>query len=52
MNSRGSKASTEERAVEENTRLAEVIAESNYVNYRMKMEYDKNKLKMEKSLTK
>ena len=37
-NSRGSKVNMEERAIEENLRLAEVIAEANYADQKMKME--------------
>ena len=40
-NSRGSKISMEERAIEENIRLAEVIPEANYAEQKIKMEYDR-----------
>ena len=48
----GSKVSMEERVSEENIRLAEVIAESNYADQKMKMEYDKKRLKMEERVAK
>ena len=40
-NSRDSKISMEERAIEENIRLAEVIPEANYAKQKIKMEYDR-----------
>ena len=40
-NSRDSKISMEERAIEENIRLAEVIPEANYAEQKIKMEYDR-----------
>ena len=40
-NSRDSKISMEERAIEENIRLAEVIPEANYPEQKIKMEYDR-----------
>ena len=42
----------EERAIEENIRLAEVIAESNYADQKIKVEYDGKKLEMEKMVAK
>ena len=52
MNSRGSKVSIEERAIEENIRLAEVIAEANYADQKIKMEYDRKKLEIEERVAK
>ena len=51
-NSRGSKVSMEERSIEENIRLAEVIAETNYADQKMRMEYDRKKLEMEERVVK
>ena len=51
-NSRGSKVNMEERTIEENLRLAEVIAEANYADQKMKMEYDRRKLEMEERAAK
>ena len=51
-NSRGSKVSMEERAIEENIRLAEVIAEANYADQKIKMEYDRKKLEIEERVAK
>ena len=45
-NSRGSKVSMEERAIEENIRIAEVITEASYADQKIKMEYDRNKLEI------
>ena len=42
----------EERAIEENIRLAEVISEANYSYQKIKMEYDRNKLEMEENMAK
>ena len=42
----------EERAIEENIRLAEVIAETNYADQKIKMEYDRKKLEMERRVAK
>ena len=42
----------EERAIENNIRLAEVISEANYSYQKMKMEYDRNKLEMEENMAK
>ena len=44
-NSRGSKVNMEEKATEENSRLAEVIAASNYADQKMKMEYDRKEVR-------
>ena len=49
-NSRGSKVSLEERAIEENIRLAEVIAEANHADQKIKMEYDSKKLEIEEKV--
>ena len=38
----------EERATEENIRLAEVIVEANYADHKIKMEYDRKKLRWQK----
>ena len=51
-NPRGSKVSMEERVIEENIRLAEVIAKTNYADQKMKMEYDRKKLEIEERLAK
>ena len=51
-NSRGSKVSMEEIAIEENIRLAEVIVEANYADHKIKMEYDRKKLEIEKKVAK
>ena len=51
-NSRGSKVSMEERAIEEKIRLAEVIAEANYADQKIKMEYDRKKLEIEEKVAK
>ena len=45
-NSRGSKVSMEERAIEENIRIAEVITEASYADQKIKMEYDRKKLEI------
>ena len=50
-NSRSSKVSIEERAIKKN-RLAGVIAEANYADQKMKMEYDKKKLQIEERAAK
>ena len=42
----------EERAIEENIRLAEVISEANHSYQKIKMEYDRNKLEMEENMAK
>ena len=42
----------EERAIDENIRLAEVISEANYSYQKIKMEYDRNKLEMEENMAK
>ena len=46
------KVTKEERAIEENIRLNEVIAEANYADQKMKMEYDRKKLEMEERVAK
>ena len=51
-NSRGSKVGMEEIAIEENIRLAEVIVEANYADHKIKMEYDRKKLEIEKKVAK
>ena len=51
-NSIGSKVSMEERLIEENIRLAEVIAEANYADQKIKMEYDRKKLEIEEKVAK
>ena len=51
-NSRGSKVSMEEIAIEENIRLAEVIVEANYADHKIKMEYDRKKLEIEEKVAK
>ena len=51
-NSRGSKVHMEEKAIEENIRLAEVIAKAKYTDQKMKMEYDRKKLEMEERVAK
>ena len=42
----------EERAIEDNIRLAAVISEANYSYQKIKMEYDRNKLEMEENMAK
>ena len=42
----------EERAIEENIRLAEVIVEANYADHKIKMEYDRKKLEIEEKVAK
>ena len=42
----------EVRAIEENIKLAEVIAESNYADRKMKIECDQKKLEMEERMAK
>ena len=42
----------EERATEENIRLAEVIVEANYADHKIKMEYDRKKLEIEEKVAK
>ena len=42
----------EERAIEVNISLHEVIAESNYADQKMIMEYDRKKLEMEEKVVK
>ena len=42
----------EERAIEENIKLAEVIAEANYADQKIKMEYDRKKLEIEERVAK
>ena len=42
----------EERAIEENIRLAEVIAEANYAEQKIKMENDRKKLEIEEKVAK
>ena len=42
----------EERAIEENNRLAEMIAESNYADQKTEMEYDRKKLEIKERVTK
>ena len=51
-NSIGSKVSMEERLIEENIRLAEVIAEANYADQKIKMEYDGKKIEIEEKVAK
>ena len=51
-NSRGSEVSMEERAINENIRFAEVIAEANYADQKIKMEYDRKKLEIEEKVAK
>ena len=51
-NSRGSKVGMEERPIEENIRLAEGIAEANYVDQKKKMEYDRKKLTIKEKVAK
>ena len=51
-NSRVSKLSTEKRGIEENIRVAEVIAEANYAEHKIKMEYDRKKLEIDKKVAK
>ena len=50
-NCRGSKVRMEERAIEENIRLAEVITKSIYADQKLKMEYNR-KLEMEEKVAK
>ena len=50
-NSRGSKVSMEERTTEQYIRLAE-IAESNYADQKMKIEYNRKKLEIEEKVAK
>ena len=42
----------EERAIEENIRLAEVIVQTNYADQKIKMEYDRKKLEIEEKVAK
>ena len=42
----------EERAIDDNIRLAEVIAEAKYADQKMKMEYDRKKFEMEERVEK
>lgn len=51
VNCRGSKVRMEERAIEENIRLAEVITKSIYADQKLKMEYNR-KLEMEEKVAK
>ena len=50
--SRLSKVNIEERAIEENLRLAEVIAESDFADQRIKIKYYRKKLEMEERVAK
>ena len=50
--SRLSKVNIEERAIEENLRLAEVIAESNFADQRIKIKYYRKKLEMKERVAK
>ena len=51
-NSRGSKVSMEERTTEQYIRIAEKIAESNYADQKMKIEYNRKKLEIEEKVAK
>ena len=51
-NYRGSKVSMKERATKQNITVAEVIAESNYTDQKMKIKYDRKKLEMEDRVAK
>ena len=52
MNFRGLKVSMEERAIAENINLTEVIAEANYADQKIKIEYNRKKLGIEERVAK